>query len=433
MLAEEGASADDVLEVAVDLGNVYLFAGVGLLDIVGDREVAVVLHNGIVLDEACQIGDILSVGIEAEDTVLVLGAEAVLVAHFLKEFARIDKEDAAVALCRFFEHDDARGDTDTEKEVGWELDDSMHVVVGNKVVAYLLFRPAAIEDTGELDDGACSALGKLVEHVHGKSKVCLARRGKDSRGSIARVVDKERVLFAVPLDGIGRVGDDSIELFGDMHRRMERIAKADVEPVVVDVVKEHIDTAEVVGGGVDFLSEIAEVGIVVPDGFGKLHKQGTAAAGGVVYLLDVRVVVRGEARQEFADLLRRVELATRLACIACVHLHQILVGIAESINGVVLEIGAVQVHIANSQQHFAEQAVAHLNRVAELGVVHREIGEQAPHRLLAGRAYGTGFDGAEDTLESDIEVLVLLRSPADIAEELKFTLEVQQMLFLFSV
>ncbi len=70
-----------------------------------------------------------------------------------------------------------------------------------------------------------------------------------------------------------------------MLRISERITVSHIKIIVVDVVQEHIDTAEVVSGRVDLLSKEALAYIFFAEDFSKFEKQGTGAAGWVIDLV----------------------------------------------------------------------------------------------------------------------------------------------------
>jgi hypothetical protein len=118
--------------------------------------------------------------------------------------------------------------------------------------------------------------------VHDEREVRLGFRGEHSGGRKARVVDQKRVVLAGPFYRVGRIRDDRFEgLVVPMERVGQRVAVADVEFVVADIVQEHIDAAEVVGGEVDFLPEKAQPHVPLAQYLGEFEEQGAGAAGGV--------------------------------------------------------------------------------------------------------------------------------------------------------
>lgn len=65
------------------------------------------------------------------------------------------------------------------------------------------------------------------------------------------------------------------------------ILACDVELVKADVVEEHIDAAQVVGGDVDLLAEKAVARRIMAQHLHRLQQQRAGAAGGVVDLVDL--------------------------------------------------------------------------------------------------------------------------------------------------
>ena len=95
----------------------------------------------------------------------------------------------------------------------------------------------------------------------------------------------------------------------------QRVAIVDVKLIVVDVVEEHIDAAEVVGGDVQLLSEESLFHIVGTEYLGEFKQQGAGAASRVVNLVYPLAVVADYTGKQFADLLRSVVFATALSSI----------------------------------------------------------------------------------------------------------------------
>ena len=89
--------------------------------------------------------------------------------------------------------------------------------------------------------------------------------------------DKERQMFQIVrlMDEqqsiIGRVRHDSVKrLIIPVAGIRQRIAAADVELLVVDVMKEHVDATEVVGRDVDLLAEESLLHVVLAQYLGEL-------------------------------------------------------------------------------------------------------------------------------------------------------------------
>ena len=78
--------------------------------------------------------------------------------------------------------------------------------------------------------------------------------------------------LARPSDRVRRIRDDCLErLIVPVLRVGQRIPARNVEVVKVDVMQEHIDAAEVVGGDIDLLPVEAVPHVVFPKDFCKLE------------------------------------------------------------------------------------------------------------------------------------------------------------------
>ncbi len=227
----------------------------------------------------------------------------------------------------------------------------------------------------------------------------------------------QRVGIARPMDGIRRVADNDIKrLVVPMLRLLERVAQCDIELLVVNIMQEHIDTAQVVGRAVNLLPVETLPHILLAYDLRHLQQQRTRPAGGVVHLLHLPLAVRGNLCQQAAYLLRRKELAARLARIAGIHRHQILIGVAKSVNLMLLR--RPQVHIANGIQNSRKSLVALLHRVAEFARIDIQVLEQTPHIVLTRRPHRRLLDSRKDRRQRLVEVRVVLRAAAHISEEL---------------
>ena len=120
-----------------------------------------------------------------------------------------------------------------------------------------------------------------------EGKVGLGLGGEHARRGEAVVVDERWIVAAFPFHGIGRIGDDGIKRFVVAEVRVgQGVAQLDVELVVVDVVQEHVHPRQVVRRVVDLLAKepvLNDMGVKV---LLRLQQQRTAAAGGVVDLVD---------------------------------------------------------------------------------------------------------------------------------------------------
>lgn len=121
-------------------------------------------------------------------------------------------------------------------------------------------------------------------------------------------------------------------------------------------------------------------------------------------------------REQLAHLLRRVELPAGLARARRVHLHEVLIRVAERVDGVVFE--PAQLEVTDRVEQLDELLVAPGHRVAELLAVHVEIVEEALDVVFAVGSDGRALDVAEHAFERLVEVLVTARAAADALEQL---------------
>ena len=157
-----------------------------------------------------------------------------------------------------------------------QLDDTINVVVFYKVLAYLPFLSATVHDAGETDKRRRSIGGQPRKGMKDKGQVCLGLGGENASRGETGIVDKRGVVFPLPFDGIRGIGDDGFKgLIIPVLRFGERVAEGDIELVVADIVKEHVDTAQVVGGDVDLLPEEAFPHVFRAKYLGELQKKGT--------------------------------------------------------------------------------------------------------------------------------------------------------------
>lgn len=94
--------------------------------------------------------------------------------------------------------------------------------------------------------------------MHGKSEITFAFGCEHSGRGISGVIYQQRVVVTDPFSRIRWIGDDCIEwLIIPMIGFKKRVTVVYVEVGIVDVVQKHIDSAQVVGGDVQFLTEEA--------------------------------------------------------------------------------------------------------------------------------------------------------------------------------
>ena len=225
--------------------------------------------------------------------------------------------------------------------------------------------------------------------MHGERQIGLRLRRKHASRGKSRIVDQCGVVVALPLGGVGRVGHDHLERFVVPVLGIDqRVAVGNVEMVVVHIVQEHVDAAQVVRGQVLLLAEKPLPDFILAQHLDRLQQQGTRTARRVVDLVHFALAVGGDAGQQLADLLRCEELATGLAGVRRVHGHQILIRVTERINCVVRKALRAQVQITDGVEHLHQFSVTFHHGIAELAAVQVQIVEQT-----AQTGFRAGADG----------------------------------------
>ena len=286
----------------------------------------------------------------------VLWGEFIVVGNLHALTAGINEE-RSVILLALLQYHNAGSDRGAKEEVIGELDDAIYIVVVNQILAYLLLRTATIHNARETNYARRAVGCQPRQRVHNERQVCLALWSKHAGRSIARVVDKSNIIVALPLDRIRRVRNNHLKWFiVPMLWREKCILAGDIKLVVVNVVQEHIDTAEVVGGKVNLLTIETLTHIVLAEYLCRFEQQRTRTASRVIDLIDFGLSESCQTGEELAHLLWGVILAAALACIARIHTHQVFVGITESIYRIVLVVA--KVHLLNATKEFHQFLVS---------------------------------------------------------------------------
>lgn len=404
-----------MVDAGVEFADVDFFGGVLGFDVAGNAEVDAVGENIGVGDQFGEMGFFLAGHVSPVDALDVGFTEFVLVALVDEIFSGVDEEDVVGCLA-LLDDDDAHGDADAEKEIIGHLDDSINEIVGDQVLTYLLLGAATIEHARELHDGSRAADAERGEDVHGEGEIGLAGGCENTGRGVAVIVDERDIVFACPVQGVGRIGADGIErLEVAVERIGERVATADVEVLEVDAMEEHVDAAKVVGGEVDFLTE--EVVRLIAQDLAELQQQRATAASGVVDLVELLAAVDCQQGHETTDLLRGEELATALAGCAGVHGHEELISVAKGVVGGLRETLA-EVHVGHGIDDFAQAGVALRHGCAELVAIDVEVAEEALEVPLAGRADCGALDVGEDGGEGFVEVSIVVATGVHVLEEL---------------
>ena len=123
--------------------------------------------------------------------------------------------------------------------------------------------------------------------------------------------------------------------------------------------------------------------------------------------------------QKLRDLLGGVELPAGLAGGGGVHLHQVFVGVAEQVDGVVGEVAraAGQRQVADGVEQLDQLFVALGHGGAELAAVDIEVVEQALDVVLGIAARGRALDVGKDAGERFVEVGVMPGAGAHVGKQ----------------
>lgn len=182
-------------------------------------------------------------------------------------------------------------------------------------------------------------------------------------------------------------------------------------PAFVDFFK-HIDTAEVVRCQIDFLTIKPLAHVFFAENFCELQKKRAAAASGIVYLIDFGFAHNGQLRQKFGNFLWGKVFAAAFARIACIHTHQEFIGVAKSVNRIILIVA--KFHIADAVEQFDEFFISSCDRRAEFVGIYVNVVKQSLKVFFAIRTLCRAFDSFEYFFERFVQVGVVFRSFAHI-------------------
>lgn len=423
-VAQDLLTCDDFFYLGVKCGDVNFLALVFLSDVSADGKVVVLSADFVGGNEPAEKIYVGAVFESADDTGNIFRREFVIIGDLDKFVGGVDEEDFAVGLVLFHD-EDAGSDTGAEKQIGRELNNCVDEILVDEVLADFLFSAAAIHDAREADDSGGTARRKPGECVQDKSKVGLTFWSENAGWGETRVVNQQGIGVASPFDRVGRIGNDEFKRFVVPVRGIgERIVAGNIELVRSEVVQEHVDSAKIVSCDVNFLPEETEFDVFPAENFNGVQEQGAGAASRIVNLVDFRFVDGTEPREEFGDFSGRKELAAGLASVGGVHGHQIFVGVADSVNRVIVEI-----HFSNAVENFNKALVPFGDSAAELVAVYVEVIEQALETVFKNAAPGRFFNVAENFFKRLIQISVARGIPVDVDEEL--TGENEKALFLY--
>jgi hypothetical protein len=137
---------------------------------------------------------------------------------------------------------------------------------------------------------------------------------KDSGRSKTRIIDKDRIRITFPVDTIWRIGYYRIKrLFIPVFWMRESITVCYIEFLIVDVVEKHIDTTEIVGGDIDFLSEKSLTDIFFSEDLRELEEERARSTAWIIDFVYLRFSYGCDLCEEFAHFLRREEFTSRFS------------------------------------------------------------------------------------------------------------------------
>ena len=160
-----------------------------------------------------------------------------------------------------------------------------------------------------------------------------------------------------------------------MHGRQQGVLAYNAEFIKFNIVQEHIDSAEVIGGQIDLLTEETTLNIVLTQHFFHLQQQRARAAGGVIDLVDLSLADGAEPSQQFGHICRSKILTTLLTGIGCVHTHEIFVCVTKQIR--VDAIGGKQGHLRHTIQQCDKYFISLCNSLTNSLCIHIETGQRS--------------------------------------------------------
>ena len=114
-------------------------------------------------------------------------------------------------------------------------------------------------------------------------------------------------------------------------------------------MQEHVNTAEVIGRNIDFLTIEAVTDSIPAQKLSTFQQQRAGAAGRVISLVDFLLAYRAQARKQHTYFRRGKELATAFAGTGCIHAHKIFISVTKGIYGVVIDITKIHIFHAVKQ------------------------------------------------------------------------------------
>ena len=110
--------------------------------------------------------------------------------------------------------------------------------------------------------------------MHDKCQISLGLGSQHTSRRKTRVVDEQRVVITCPLDGIWGIGNNQLKGFIiPMLRGGQCIFTGNIKLIKTNIMQEHIDAAQVVGGNIYFLSIKTIADSIFAKNFFRLQEQ----------------------------------------------------------------------------------------------------------------------------------------------------------------
>ena len=302
------------------------------INITRNVEIIVVLSHFLQCGEMAVLFYLLALTIGVHNLLDMLRTELVLCLDLLKLLAGINKQYVVILLTAFLEHQDTGRDACAIKDIGWEPDDGIHIVLFlNEETADYALGITTEQHAMRSYTSHCATLIEVVNHVENKGVVgCLAWC---QTSSLAETIIVVELIGSTPFSRERRICYHSVKLCIAKSISLQGVAILYAEVTKLYAVQKHIHTSQVVGRRVLLLSE--------------------------------NLVCMTYACQDTAYLLRCVELTSFLASTRGKLANHILVGITENVN--LLRCLHTKVNIIKGKKNVADQSVLVIGSLAQLG------------------------------------------------------------------
>ena len=181
-------------------------------------------------------------------------------------------------------------------------------------------------------------------------------------------------------------------------------------------MQEHIDTAQIVGSNINFLSVETIADGILTENFLSFQEQRTWTAGRIIYFINFCFSHSPKPCKQFRHICRSEEFTTRLSGIGCIHRHKVFICITKSINGMIFDIS--EIHFTHTIQQFHEFFITLCNGRTQFIAVNIIIIEQSCKITLSLTAFRWFLNMTEYTLQCFIQILIICSVGTNIAEQL---------------